>query len=138
MVQYSYRPKKRYSTPINIVARVCSFRKNGGDCGPTAPGSSRAATAVPGSLHSRFAPLTVSPPACFEELKTVPRTRGCEGISPLGYWQKVTQSPTQTKPYNTLPPFEQRDSCLRMGLYVPTPRFFYNLWGPRESDSSDS
>ena len=27
---------------------------------------------------------------------------------------------------------------LRMGLYVPTPKFFYNLWGPRESDSSDS
>ena len=24
----------------------------------------------------------------------------CEGISPLGYWQKVNQSPTQTKPYN--------------------------------------
>ena len=22
------------------------------------------------------------------------------GISPLGYWQKVNQSPTQTKPYN--------------------------------------
>ena len=33
----------------------------------------------------------------------------CEGISPLGYWQKVNQSPTQPKPYNTLP-FEQRDS----------------------------
>ena len=25
----------------------------------------------------------------------------CEGISPLGYLQKVNQSPTQTKPYNT-------------------------------------
>ena len=24
----------------------------------------------------------------------------CEGISPLGCWQKVNQSPTQTKPYN--------------------------------------
>ena len=23
-----------------------------------------------------------------------------EGISPLGYWYKVNQSPTQTKPYN--------------------------------------
>ena len=34
----------------------------------------------------------------------------CEGISLLSYWQKVNQSPTQTKPYNTLPPFEQRDS----------------------------
>ena len=26
----------------------------------------------------------------------------CEGISPLGYLQKVNQSPTQTKPYNTM------------------------------------
>ena len=27
---------------------------------------------------------------------------------------------------------------LRMGLYVPTPKFFYILWGPRESDLSGS
>ena len=27
----------------------------------------------------------------------------CEGIiSPLGYWQEVNQSPTQTKPYNSI------------------------------------
>ena len=26
----------------------------------------------------------------------------CEGISPLGYWQEVNQSPTQTKPYNNV------------------------------------
>ena len=39
----------------------------------------------------------------------------CEGISPLGYWQKVNQSPTQTKPYNTLPPFEQRDPLSSYG-----------------------
>ena len=53
------------------------------------------------------------------------------GISPLGYWQKVNQSPTQTKPYNTLPPFEQRDSWSLYGderaysclLYTsPSPR----------------
>ena len=25
----------------------------------------------------------------------------CEGISPLGYWQKVNQSSTQTKSHNT-------------------------------------
>ena len=25
----------------------------------------------------------------------------CEGISPLGYWQQVNQSPTQTEPYNS-------------------------------------
>ena len=39
----------------------------------------------------------------------------CEGISPLGYWQKVNQSPTQTKPYNTLLPIEQRDSWSSYG-----------------------
>ena len=39
----------------------------------------------------------------------------CEGISPLGYLQKVNQSPTQTKPYHTLPPFEPRDSWSSYG-----------------------
>ena len=29
----------------------------------------------------------------------------CEGIGPLGYWWKVNQSPTQTKPYNTKVPW---------------------------------
>ena len=48
----------------------------------------------------------------------------CEGISPLGYWQEVNQSPTQTKPYNTLPPFERRDSWSSCGADVPTPKFF--------------
>ena len=36
------------------------------------------------------------------------------------------------------PPSNSGILGLRMGLYVPTPKFFYNLWGPRESDSSDS
>ena len=57
----------------------------------------------------------------------------CEGISSLGYWQKVNQSPTQAKPYNTLPPLNSGILGLRMGLYVPTPKFFYNLRGPRDS-----
>ena len=43
------------------------------------------------------------------------RAGKCEGISPLGYLQKVNQSPTQTKPYNTLPPFEPRDSWSSYG-----------------------
>ena len=33
----------------------------------------------------------------------------CEGISPLGYWKEINQSPTQTiSLYNSPPPFEQR------------------------------
>ena len=36
------------------------------------------------------------------------------------------------------PPLNRGILGLRMGLYVPTPKFFYNLWGPRESDSSES
>ena len=36
------------------------------------------------------------------------------------------------------PPFNSGILGLRMGLYVPTPKFFHNLWGPRESDLSDS
>ena len=37
------------------------------------------------------------------------------------------------------PPLNSGILGLRMGLCVPTPMFFYNLWGPtRESNSSDS
>ena len=56
----------------------------------------------------------------------------CEGISPLGYWQKVNQSPTQTKRYNTLPPFEQRDSWSSYGAVRAYSEVLF--WGPRESD----
>ena len=62
----------------------------------------------------------------------------CEGISPLGYWQKVNQSPTQTKPYNALPPFEQRDSWSSYGVVRAYSEVLDNRWGPRESDLSDS
>ena len=62
----------------------------------------------------------------------------CEGISPLGYLQKVNQSPTQTKPYHTLPPFEQRDSLSSYGVVRAYSEVLYNLWRPRESDLSDS
>ena len=64
----------------------------------------------------------------------------CEGISLLGYWQEVNQSPTQTiiSLITLSPPLNSGILGLRMGLYVPTPKFFYNLWGPRDSDSSDS
>ena len=65
-------------------------------------------------------------------------TPWCEGISPLGYWQKVNQSPTQTKPYNTLPPFEPRDSWSSYGAVRAYSEVLYILWGPRESDLSGS
>ena len=54
----------------------------------------------------------------------------CEGISSLGYWQKVNQSPTQAKPYNTLPPLNSGILGLRMGPYVPTPKFFTTAGDP--------
>ena len=62
----------------------------------------------------------------------------CDGISLLGYWQKVNQSPsTQTKSLITLsPPLNSGILGRRMGPYVPSLKFFYNLWGPRESDLS--
>ena len=50
----------------------------------------------------------------------------CEGISPLGYLRKVNQSPTQTKPYNTLPPFEQRDSWSSYGAVRAYSEVLYN------------
>ena len=44
---------------------------------------------------------------------------------------------TNRLPYTVTlsPPLNSGILGLRMGPYVPTPRFFYNLWGPRESDS---
>ena len=36
------------------------------------------------------------------------------------------------------PPLNSGILGLCMGPYVPIPKFFCNLWGPRESDSSDS
>ena len=36
------------------------------------------------------------------------------------------------------PPLNSGILSLRMGPYVPTPRFLYNLWGPKEIDSSGS
>ena len=56
----------------------------------------------------------------------------CEGSSPLGYWKKVNQSPTQTKPYNTLPPFEQRDSWSSYGAVPAYSEVLF--WGSRESE----
>ena len=50
-------------------------------------------------------------PSLLEGLEFTP---ACEGISPLGYLQKVNQSPTQTKPYNML-----RVLVNKMG-YIPT------------------
>ena len=61
----------------------------------------------------------------------------CEGICLLGYWQKVNQSPTQTKPYNTLPPFEQRDYWSSYGAIRAYSEVLHNLWGPRDNCCSD-
>ena len=36
------------------------------------------------------------------------------------------------------PPLNSGIIRLRMGLYVPTPMFFYNLWGPSESELSNN
>ena len=46
------------------------------------------------------------------------------GISPLGYWQKVNQSPPKLSLITLSPPLNRGILGLRMGPYVPTPRFF--------------
>ena len=72
------------------------------------------------------------------ELNSRPTTHGLsttpfvKGISPLGYWEKVNQSPTQLSLITLSPPLNSGILGLRMGPYVPTPKFFYNLWGPKE------
>ena len=56
------------------------------------------------------------PQLCFS-VKTTP---DCKGISPLGYWQKVNQSPTQTKPYNTShDPFQDPDEINKIKRLLP-------------------
>ena len=55
-----------------------------------------------------------------------------------GYWKQVNLSPTQTKPGNTLPPFEKRDFWSSYGAVRAYSEVLYNLWGPRESDLSGS
>ena len=65
----------------------------------------------------------------------------CEGISPLGYCctgKRFTNRLPKLSLITLSPPLNSGILGLRMGLYVPTPMFFYNLWGPRESDLSDS
>ena len=50
----------------------------------------------------------------------------CEGISPLGYLQKVNQSPTQTKPYNTYsvsPPCHLTYWCWSVSSNPAVPKF---------------
>ena len=45
---------------------------------------------------------------------------------------------TGTRLTSTLPPFEQRDSWSSYGAVRAYSEVLYNLWGPSESDSSDS
>ena len=59
-------------------------------------------------MDVRFEPTTNDPWSVDDAI--------CEGISLLGYWQEVNQSPTQTKPYNTLPPFEQREPFVKASV----------------------
>ena len=81
----------------------------------------------------RFEPTTNDPWSVDDAI--------CDGISLLGYWQKVNQSPsTQTKSLITLsPPLNSGILGLRMyGAVRAYSEVLYNLWGPRESDLSDS
>ena len=65
----------------------------------------------------RFEPTTNDPWSVDDAI--------CDGISLLGYWQKVNQSPsTQTKSLITLsPPLNSGILGRRMGPYVPSLKF---------------
>ena len=52
--------------------------------------------------------------------------------------ERLTSRPPKLSLITLSPPLNGGILGLRMGLYVPTPKLFYNLWGPRESASSDS
>ena len=72
----------------------------------------------------------------------VVRVRGDESIvKALVRWatgKRLTNRLPKLSLTTLSPPLNSGILGLRMGPYVPTPKFFYNLWGPRESDSSDS
>ena len=52
--------------------------------------------------------------------------------------KRLTNRPPKLILITLFPPLNSGILGLRMGPYVPTPKFFYNLWGPREHDSSVS
>ena len=62
----------------------------------------------------------------------------CEASVRWATGERLTNRLTKPSLITLYPPLNSGILGLRMGLYVPTPMFFYNLWGPRESDSSDS
>ena len=45
----------------------------------------------------------------------------CEGISPLGSWQKVNQSPTQNKPYHNCK--RDNNDKKNASIYVPSSNY---------------
>ena len=67
--------------------------------------------------------------------------RGGECYKALVRWatgKRLTNRLPKLSLITLSPPLNSGILGLRMGPYVPTPKFFYNLWGPRESDLSDS
>ena len=65
----------------------------------------------------------------------------CTNVKAFVRWatgRRLTNRLPKLSHITVSPPLNSGILGLRMGLYVPTPKFFYNLWGPREIDSSDS
>ena len=68
-------------------------------------------------------------------------TYGVDGRKALVRWatgKRLTNRLPKLSLITLSPPLNSGILGLRMGPYVPTPKFFDHLWGPRESDSSDS
>ena len=62
----------------------------------------------------------------------------CEALVRWATGERLTNRLPKLSLITLSPPLNRGILGLCMGPYVPTPRFFYNLWGPRESDSSGS
>ena len=70
--------------------------------------------------------------------RLIPRTREAgTHVKALVRWatgERLTNRLPKLSLITLSPPLNSGILGLRMGPYVPTPKFFYNLWGPRESD----
>ena len=101
---------------------------------------------VPGTASTdcilpRFSPLFVHNTKTKLEFYRHQSCTPQQGVKALVCWatgKRLTNRLPKLSLITLSPPLNSGILGLRMGLYVPTPMFFHNLWGPRESDSSDS
>ena len=85
-----------------------------------------------GSIHRAGCYSDAGPGSCWFQVGVV------KALVRWSTGKRLTNRVPKLSLVTLSPPLNCGILGLRMGSYVPTPKFFYNLWGPRESDLSDS